>query len=166
MIKTDPDAVAEEQQELAEKLDEGFSEETLRTLGTEETVNTDALDCDLQLPTTRTLGIDGKSYNVSYTTSDEALRVNGYAAYIYRPLPGESARKVSLTLTVTSKDNPAITATKSIDITIEPLNDDEIQAELDLMAEAKQEYADALADGANLSALDTKPPSLPKGISR
>lgn len=155
VIKADPEAVAEEQQELAEKLDEGFSEEALRTLGTEETVNTDALDCDLQLPTTRTLGIDGKSYNVNYTTSDEALRVNGYAAYVYRPLPGESARKVSLTLTVTSKDNPAITAAKSIDLTIEPLNDDEIQAELDLMAEAKQGYADALADGANLSALDT-----------
>lgn len=155
VIKADPEAVEEEQKELADKLDKGFSAEALQALGTGTTVNPDAIDCDLQLPTTRSLGIDGAAYRVSYTTNDDALRVNGYAAYSYRPLPGEASRNVSLTLTATSKDNPAISASKTIELTVKPLSDEEIQAELDLMAEAKQGYADALADGANLAALDT-----------
>ena len=155
VIKADPEAAVAEQQALKEKVDKGFSTSALRALGTETPINADAVSADLQLPTTRDLGIDGADYTVSYTTNDDALRVNGYAAYCYRALPGEPSNKVSLTLTVTSKTNPDIKASKTVELSVEPLTDEEIQAELDLMAEAKKSYADALADGANLSALET-----------
>lgn len=153
-VAADPEAAERERLELQGKVDAAFSSEALRELGTGGAVSPDALTCDLQLPTARALGIDGADYEVAYTASDDALRPNGYAAYAYRPLPGEPARTVDLTLSVTSKANPEVNASKTVALVVSPLTDQEISDELTLMESARKGYAVALADGADPQALE------------
>ena len=54
---------------------------------------------------------------------------------------------------MTSKDNPAITATKAIALTVSPLTAEAIDAELALMEEAAAGYAAALLDGQDADAV-------------
>ena len=152
-VKADPAAIEEETAALAAKVDAAFTPDALTYSADGAAVDAAAVAGDLQLPTTRALGIDGKYYTVAYAASTDALVINGYRANVYQPLPGGAPREVELALTVTSKDNPAITATKTIALTVSPLTAEAIDAELALMEEAAAGYAAALLDGQGADAV-------------
>ncbi len=46
---------------------------------------------DVRLPTPQRVGVDGKDYAVTYTASSDAVVLNGWAASVFRPLPGQDA---------------------------------------------------------------------------
>lgn len=150
------DATAE-RDELQRKVDAAFTPTSITELGTGAAVDLDAVTGDLQLPTTRKLDIDGgkDGYQVVYSSSAQSpgLTINGYAANAVRPLPGASAQPVDLVLTVTSKKNPDITASKTIRVSVSPLAGDDIDAELALLHEAEAGFAAAILSGQDASSV-------------
>ena len=146
-VKADPEKVQEEREQLQQAVDR-FSYDTV-TYATGDAIASDGtgLSQDLQLPTTRTLGVDGKYYKVTYTASSDQIVPNGYAASVVRGLPGSDSGNVSVTCTITSKANPEITASKTLDFTVAPLASSDVDDALALMARVKAAYKDALLNG-------------------
>ena len=103
---------------------------------------------DIHFPTTRDFGVDGKYTPVTITSSDEDTIVppdvnNAARAEVYRPLPGEAAKDVTVTVTLTDADS-GIAASRDFVIEVQPLTQAEIDAELALMAEVKAHYFDGI----------------------
>lgn len=146
VVAADPEQVAQQTAALEAAVDR-FSADSLTYLSGGGAVDPDSVVGDIQLPTTRTLGIDGKEYQVTYTASTDDVAVNGYAGYVTRPLAGQQPRTVDVTLTVTSKSNPDISATKTVTLTIEPLQADDLDAELALMADVQASYWEGISQG-------------------
>ena len=103
---------------------------------------------DIQFPTTRDLKIDGKYTPVVITSSDPGVieaptTPNSARVWVYRPLPGESAKTVTLTVKILDRlngpqpgDNLSamrVLASKEIKVTVQPLTQAEIDAEVALM---------------------------------
>ena len=141
-----------------QKLDNALTETGLKDFVTGEKMTMDENGVyttvnDIQFPTTRNLKIDGKYTPIVITSSDtdvienpdvaNAARVN-----IYRPLPGQAAKDVTVTIKIldrssgTGKDYTTmpVLATKDIKISVQPLTQDEINAEVALMAKVKENY--------------------------
>ena len=110
---------------------------------------------DIQFPTTRDLKIDGKYTPVVITSSDPGVieaptTPNSARVWVYRPLPDESAKTVTLTMKILDRLNGPqpgddlstmrVLASKEIKVTVQPLTQAEIDAELALMAEVKANY--------------------------
>ena len=103
---------------------------------------------DIHFPTTRDFGVDGKYTPVTITSSDEDTIVppdvnNAARAEVYRPLPGEAAKDVTVTVTLTDADS-GVAASRDFVIEVQPLTQAEIDAELALMAEVKTHYFDGI----------------------
>ena len=103
---------------------------------------------DIHFPTTHDFGVDGKYIPVTITSSDEDTIVppdvnNAARAAVYRPLPGEAAKDVTVTVTLTDADS-GVAASRDFVIEVQPLTQAEIDAELALMAEVKAHYFDGI----------------------
>ena len=103
---------------------------------------------DIHFPTTHDFGVDGKYTPVTITSSDEDTIVppdvnNAARAAVYRPLPGEAAKDVTVTVTLTDADS-GVAASCDFVIEVQPLTQAEIDAELALMAEVKAHYFDGI----------------------
>ena len=103
---------------------------------------------DIHFPTTRDFGVDGKDTPVTITSSDEDTIVppdvnNAARAAVYRPLPGEAAKDVTVTVTLTDADS-GVAASRDFVIEVQPLTQAEIDAELALMAQVKAHYFDGI----------------------
>ena len=106
---------------------------------------------DIHFPTTRDFGVDGKYTPVTITSSDADTIVppdvnNAARAEVYRPLPGEAAKDVTVTVTITDSDS-GVAASRDFVIAVQPLTQAEIDAELALMAEVKAHYFDGIRNG-------------------
>lgn len=104
---------------------------------------------DIQFPTTRNLKIDGKYTPVVITSSDPGVieaptTPNSARVWVYRPLPGESAKTVTLTVKILDRPNGpqpgddlsamrGVLASEEIKVTVQPLTQTEINAEVALM---------------------------------
>lgn len=114
---------------------------------------------DIQFPTTRDLKIDGKYTPVVITSSDPGVieaptTPNSARVWVYRPLPGESAKTVTLTMKILARPNGPqpgddlstmrVLASKEIKVTVQPLTQAEIDAEIALMAKVKAAYWDGI----------------------
>ena len=152
-VKGDPDKVAAEKAALQKKVDAGFTYDNVKYSGGNSVADKDGLSDDLQMPTTRTLDVDGKYYKVEYSASNDHISFNGYKGTVYQPQPGESAAATSITLTVTDKSNPEITASKTLDYRVKPLDQANVDAELALMEQAKASYAAAILNGQDAKAV-------------
>ena len=119
----------------------------VKNYGTDTVANKDGLTSDLQMPTTRNLDIDGKYYEVKYAASTDDVTFNGYKGTVYQPQPGEQPANTKITLTVTDKSNPEITASKTLDYAVAPLSQADLDAELALMEQTKTGYAQAILNG-------------------
>ena len=123
---------------------------------------------DIQFPTTRDLKIDGKYTPVVITSSDTAVIENPDVANaarvnIYRPLPGEAAKTVTLTVKILDRPsgsgrdyaNLPVLAEKSVTVSVQPLTQEEINAEIVLMERVKDAYWDGIrnanAEGDNVT---------------
>ena len=103
---------------------------------------------DIHFPTTRDFGVDGKYTPVTITSSDADTIVppdvnNAARAEVYRPLPGEAAKDVAVTVTITDSDS-GVAASRDFVIAVQPLTQQEIDDELALMAEVKAHYFDGI----------------------
>ena len=103
---------------------------------------------DIHFPTTRDFGVDGKYTPVTITSSDADTIVppdvnNAARAAVYRPLPGEAAKDVTVTVTLTDADS-GVAASRDFVIEVQPLTQAEIDAELALMAQVKAHYFDGI----------------------
>ena len=142
-------------QALADKLDIGFS-----AAGIRDAVSGEALFFadgaysaanDVQLPTTRDFGIDGKYFPITVTSSDEDVIVapdvaNAAHLVVYRPLPNESEKTVTVTVTISNKAQ-GISASKDLVIKVLPLTQGEIDEAIALMDLAKTDYFKGLSQG-------------------
>lgn len=152
-VKGDPEKVAADKKALQEKVDAAFTYDNIKYSGTETVANKDGLTADLQMPRTSTLNIDGKYYKVEYSASTDDITFNGYKGTVYQPLPGAKAANTKITLTVTDKSNAEVTASKTLDFAIAPQDQDELDAELSLMEQAKAGYATAILNGQEANAV-------------
>ena len=103
---------------------------------------------DIHFPTTRDFGVDGKYTPVTIASSDADTIVppdvnNAARAEVYRPLPGEAAKDVTVTVTITDSDS-GVSASRSFLIAVQPLTQQEIDAELALMAAVRAHYFDGI----------------------
>ena len=103
---------------------------------------------DIHFPTTRYFGVDGKYTPVIITSSDAGTIVppdvnNAARVEVYRPLPGEDARDVTVTVTIKDKET-GVAASRDFVITVQPLTQQEIDDELALMAAVKAHYFDGI----------------------
>ena len=146
-VKGDPEKVAADKKALQEKVDAAFIYDNIKYSGTDAVANKDGLTDDLQMPRTSTLGVDGKYYKVEYSASTDDVTFNGYKGTVFRPEAGKSAVSTKLTCTVTDKNNAEVTATKTLDFTVAPQDQADLDNELKLMEAAKAGYAEAILDG-------------------
>ena len=146
-VKGDPEKVAADKKALQEKVDAAFTYSNIKYSGTDAVANKDGLTADLQMPRTSTLGVDGKYYKVEYSASTDDVTFNGYKGTVFRPEAGKSAVSTKLTCTVTDKNNAEVTATKTLDFTVAPQDQADLDNELKLMEAAKAGYAEAILDG-------------------
>ena len=146
-VKGDPEKVAADKKALQEKIDAAFTYDNIKYSGTDTVAEKDGLTDDLQMPRTSTLGIDGKYYKVEYSASADDVTFNGFKGTVYRPEVGKGTVSTKLTCTVTDKNNPEVTATKTLDFTIAPQDQADLDNELKLMEAAKAGYAEAILDG-------------------
>ena len=103
---------------------------------------------DIHFPTTRDFGVDGKNTPVTITSSDADTIAppdvnNAARAEVYRPLPGEAAKDVTVTVTLTDADS-GVAASRDFVIEVQPLTQQEIDSELALMAQVKAHYFDGI----------------------
>ena len=146
-VKGDPEKIAADKKALQEKVDAAFTYVNIKYSGTDTVAEKDGLTDDLQMPRTSTLGVDGKYYKVEYSASTDDVTFNGYKGTVYRPEAGKGAVSTKLTCTVTDKNNPEVTATKTLGFTVAPQDQDDLDNELKLMEAAKAGYAEAILDG-------------------
>ena len=103
---------------------------------------------DIHFPTTHDFGVDGKYTPVTITSSDAGTIVspdvdNAARVDVYRPLPGEAPKDVTVTVTLTDSDS-GVTVSRDFVIAVQPLTQQEIDSELALMAEVKAHYFDGI----------------------
>lgn len=147
-----------------QKLDDALAAPGLRDFVTGEELTADAngvytTSNDIQFPTTRDLKIDGKYTPVVITSSDPGVieaptTPNSARVWVYRPLPGEAAKTVTLTMKILDRPNGPqpgddlstmrVLASKEIKVTVQPLTQAEIDAEIALMAKVKAAYWDGI----------------------
>ena len=140
-------------EQLLAKLDAGFASygglrDAVTGLPLEERDGKYLAANDIHFPTTRDFGVDGKYTPVTIASSDTDTIVppdvnNAARAEVYRPLPGEAAKDVTVTVTITDSDS-GVSASRSFLIAVQPLTQQEIDAELALMAAVKAHYFDGI----------------------
>ena len=159
---------AEIRADLQAKLDAGFA-----TAGITDAVTGKPLtkadgvytaSNDIKIPTTKDFGVDGKYYPVITTTTNgdllEAPDVNNAARIsVIRPAVGQEAKEAEVTVSIYDK-NTSVSASKTFKVHVPALTKDEIDKELELMAQAKAHYFDGIkADNADANNIvsDLKP---------
>ena len=143
-------------EQLLAKLDAGFASygglrDAVTGLPLEERDGKYLAANDIHFPTTRDFGVDGKYTPVTITSSDADTIMppdvnNAARAEVYRPLPGEAAKNVTVTVTITDSDS-GVSASRSFLIAVQPLTQQEIDAELALMAAVRAHYFDGIRNG-------------------
>ena len=103
---------------------------------------------DIHFPTTHDFGVDGKYTPMTITSSDADTIVppdvdNAARVDVYRPLPGEAPKDVTVTVTLTDSDS-GVAVSRDFVIAVQPLTQQEIDSELALMAEVKAHYFDGI----------------------
>ena len=144
-VPGDPSAVTDAQNSLSRRINRRFTAANIKDVYTNRAIDSNAVVDDLQMPIPKNFGLDGQRYQFTYTSSNSAISFNGYRATVYQPLPGAPAQQVDITLTVTDKENPEVTVSKTLTVTVSPLNQADIDKELALMNESKARFWDALS---------------------
>jgi hypothetical protein len=142
-------AGADTPEKMQQKL-ESYTLEKLKDSVSKVVIDPSAVTGDLQFPMPANTGVaDFSAYRFTVTSKNtDVMTVSGYRGYIYRPLPGSAPAKVGFTVTMTSRANPALSASKEMEITVQPLKKEEIDEALRLMEAVRKDYTKAIL-GAN-----------------
>ncbi len=136
--------------EMQKLLDDNYTVDKLKDFTNKQAINPNDVRNDIQLIIPQDTGIDNYfDYKFEVSSDSDLLVVNSYRAYVYRPLPGEEAEEVNLTVHMKHKEKN-IEVTKLIPIKITALSQKEIDDELHLMQLAKENYFKGI-QGDNLS---------------
>ena len=132
-----------------EALDHVFAEGKSYDPATDEAIDYTKVTSDVHFPTTKDMGkytydkygigFDGKTTPIVIESSDSSVIAapdtpNSARVTVYRPLPGEKAKEVTVTVKVMNRPGGADTsytgtlAEKEIKLTVQPLTQDEITA--------------------------------------
>ncbi|MDE6852799.1 MAG: hypothetical protein K2J67_10010, partial [Lachnospiraceae bacterium] len=90
------------------------------------------------------------NYKFTVTSSNtDVIDVNSFRAYVYRPLGSDASadQKVTLHIQMASKENPNLSVSKDLEVTVAHLERDEINQALALMDAAKMGYEEGLLGG-------------------
>ena len=139
------------ERELNAKLDAGFEKAGLTDSVTGEPLAFDGEKYtaynDIQLPTTRDFGVDGKYYPVTLSSSDAALKTpdvnNAARVEVYRPAVGNDSANATLTVTITDT-NSNISVSRTFDILVPAITSGEVESEKALMEKVKSSYFDGI----------------------
>ena len=139
-------------EQMQQALDGCYLTEKLTYIVSKQPIDPFAVCGDIQLLRPAMTGIDDyDSYRFTVTSSDPAvIRINGYRAVVYQPMPDGQAADVTLTVTMEHKTK-AVSVSKDIKLTVIPLTVEELDAALTLMDEVKEHYWDGINDGRNAS---------------
>ena len=142
-----------------EKLDAALAVPGLTDAVTGEVLDRNWVVNDILFPTTRTMKIDGKYTPVVISSSDEDTIAapdtpNAARVDVYRPLPGEAAKTVTLTIQILDRPNGPqrqedlaaldVLASQEITVTVQPLTQLEIDNEISLLEQVKTHYFDGI----------------------
>lgn len=153
--KMDDAALAVLKEEMQDALENGYDVQKLTDYVTGEQLDLTAVKNDIQLLIPKETGIDHYfDYRFTVTSSNHSVIetseiANAARAFVYRPLPGEEDSTVTLTIFMTSIKNPNLTVSKSFDVTVKALTEEEIQDAAALMNAAKAAYFYGINNGAN-----------------
>ena len=138
--------------ELRAKLESGLARAGLTDTVTGQRLQADengvyTVSHDVQLPTTRDFGVDGKYYPVTIATDTEALVApdvnNAARVEVYRPGVGQADAAGTVTITLHDRDTTAA-ASLVLPVTVPALTQSEVDQELALMERVKAAYFDGL----------------------
>lgn len=141
-------AVKPTEEELKAILDQYYTADQLKDFTTGDKLDTSACTGDIQLPKyTKIEDNEGKhvfeNKEITVTADNAALTVNGYRVAVDRFASSDDI-VANLIVTFTRE---SVTATKKIPVTVKPVTEVEMQAELNMMEVAKEHYFDGLNDG-------------------
>ncbi len=129
-------AASKVEEELQAALDK-YTVDKLTDMKTGQKIDIDAVCGDIKLAKPRDLGVDGSKIRVEVISSNDSVGVNSYRANVYRPLPGEADATSTLTVKLTHKESGKFVQKELCTITIKPLEQAAIDAELALMERVK-----------------------------
>lgn len=161
-VKGDPGLVERELAEVRQKLDDNFTLDNLSYISSADgDFDPRAVVGDIQLPTTRKLGVRRLDFGVkvSYSASNQTLSVNGYRANVLRPVEGASDASVGITCTVALKDDPTQSVSKTLAVRVKSLESSAIDSEVALLDRVSQQFGTRLLGGQDANAVtgDLKP---------
>lgn len=112
-------------------------------------VNGNGITWDFAFPTSSNGGyavkpkspVTGKVYAIFTPENTDIIKINGYRAEVYRPLPNEQAINTSVTVTLYQD---GVTVSKSLPIKIAPLTEAELSKETQLISEIKASIFDGI----------------------
>ena len=148
IVKAREKTAAEQlQSELQEKLDKAMSEHGLVDPYTGDKVDTGHITGNFDFPSTRDIGVDGKYQPVTIKSSGEDVikdqGVNAPRVLVYQPLPGQMAKDVLLTITVTDKAT-GVSASANVNVTVDPIKQADLDAAKAFMDKAVAGYWDGI----------------------
>lgn len=133
---------------MQEQLTKNYTIDKLKISSSGKQIDPKNVTEDIQLLTARNTGIENyNDYKFTVSSSDpSSVKINGYRAIVYRSLPGDAAKTVTLTISMQRK-NTDITVTKEFTLNVQPLTQGEINKEIALMERVKVNYAAGILDG-------------------
>ncbi|MEG0550559.1 MAG: DUF4430 domain-containing protein, partial [Vagococcus sp.] len=139
--------------EIQSLMDEHYTFDKMTDSVTKEKINPEQVVNDIGLPNPKGTGVPLSHLYQFKAVSDtpDVLTVTGYRLNVLRPLPGESAKKASFTVTMNDR-NSTLSASKTFEIMIQPLTQKEIDDEVKLMDAAKANYFNGLNKAGNSDA--------------
>ncbi len=149
-VKGQAAAIAKEKEEAQAAFDKNyaFTNKGMQYFATKTPVDPEHVTGDIVLPMPRELGI--KNYDeykapITVEVSDKKyVKINAYRANIIRPLHGEPAKEVELTVKMVKKDDPEFVLSKKLKITIDPLGENDLSDAKKLIEKVKASYFDGI----------------------
>lgn len=140
------------QEQMQAELSAGYTAGRLTDMDSGAVIAPQAVTNDIQLPIPRNTGVPQyDQYTFSVASDTDSAVVTGYRVNVYRPLPGEADKAVTLTVTMRHKQYD-VAVTTSLPLTVKALTQAEIDRELALMDAAKAAYFDGINRAANADA--------------
>lgn len=140
------------QEQMQADLSAGYTVGRLTDMDSQKVIDPQAVTNDIQLPIPKNTGVPQyNQYTFSVTSDTDSAVVTGYRVNVYRPLPGEADKAVTLTVTMRHKEVD-VAVTTSLKLTIKALTQTELDRELALMQAAKAAYFDGINRAANADA--------------
>ena len=152
--KIDEETAKNVEEELSKKLDNGFKSAGLKDYVTGGTLTPDengvyTVSNDIRIPNTSDFGVDGKYEPVSVVSENDEVLVspdvnNAARISVIRPMKDPVKTKFTVSITDNYKN---VSASRTFEVLVMPITEDELNAEIALMEKVKASYFDGIKGG-------------------